>query len=69
MKSGEKVWCRVPGKNGKLENSWEGPYVVEKMISRVNYQVRESEGKRRSKTVHVNSTKFFVEREKNLLEG
>ena len=41
--------------------------MVEKMLSRVNYRVRESEGKQRSKTVHVNSTKCFVEREETCL--
>ena len=37
LKIGEKIWCRIPGKNGKnrkLEDSWEGPYIVEKMLSK-----------------------------------
>ncbi len=57
LEIGGKVWCRIPGRNGKLEDSWDGPYVVEKILSDVNYRVRECEGKKRSKTVHINSTK------------
>lgn len=59
---GEKIWCRIPGKNGKLEDAWDGPYVVEKVLSEVNYRVREVGSKKRSKTVHVNCTKRYVER-------
>ncbi len=63
---GDKIWCRIPGRNGKLEDAWDGPYVVENILSEVNYRVREVGSKKRSKTVHVNSTKRYVEREEEV---
>ncbi len=59
---GQLVWCKIPGRNGKLEDSWDGPYKVEKILSAVNYRIREVEGKHRSKSAHVNSLKKFVDR-------
>ncbi len=43
----------------KLGDSWEGPYIVEKKLSAVNYLIEEVDGRKRSKNVHVNMTKKF----------
>ncbi len=60
---GEKVLCRIPGMVAKLDDSWEGPYIVKKKLSAVNYLIEEVDGRKRSKNVHVNMTKKFRERE------
>ncbi len=59
---GGKVWCRIPGRNGKLDDAWDGPYEVDRILSDVNYHVKDVGSKKRGKTVHINSTKKFVER-------
>ncbi len=58
---GEKVLCRIPGMVAKLDGSWEGPYIVKKKLSAVNYLIEEVDGRKRSKNVHVNMTKKFIE--------
>ncbi len=59
---GEKVLCRIPGMVAKLDDSWEGPYIiVKKKLSAVNYLIEEVDGRERSKNVHVNMTKKFRE--------
>ena len=59
---GELILCRIPWKNSKLEDAWEGPFRVERVLSKVNYTVREIEGKKRKRTIHVNCAKSYVER-------
>ncbi len=41
---GELVLVRVPGLHGALESSWEGPYSVVRVVSRVTYFVKRDEG-------------------------
>ncbi len=60
---GDKVLCRIPGLNGKLEDSWEGPFIVLKKLSAVNYRIEEVDGRKKKKVVHVNNVKKFKERE------
>ncbi len=55
---GDKVWCRIPGRNGKLDDAWDGPYEVDRILCDINYCVKEVGSKKRGKTVH----KKFVER-------
>ena len=47
LKIGELVLCRIPGKNGKLEDAWEGPVRVVRKLSKVNNQVKEEQGENR----------------------
>ena len=47
----------------ELQDSWEGPFVVTRKLSAVNYIIEEEEGRKRSKVVHVNNLKSFKERE------
>ena len=62
LKVRELILCRIPGKNSKLEDAWEGPFWVERVLSNVNYTVRENEGKKRKRTIHVNCANAYVER-------
>ena len=62
LKVGELILCRIPGKNSKLEDAWEGPFRVERVFSKVNYTVREIDGKKRKRTIHVNCAKSYMER-------
>ena len=60
---GNKVLCRIPGMVSKLQDSWEGPVVVTRKLSAVNYIIEEEERRKRSKVMHVNNLKSFKERE------
>ncbi len=55
-KLGDLVLVKVPGRSGAFQCSWEGPFPVEAVLSRVNYQVR-------GKTAHVNNRKTYRERQ------
>ncbi len=39
LKTGDHVLMKVPGRSGALQSSWEGPYKVSEVLSRVNYRV------------------------------
>ena len=45
----------------KLQDSWDGPSVVVKKISAVNYRIEEVDGRKKCKTVHVNNLKSYKE--------
>ena len=57
------VLCRIPGMVFKLQDSWEGSFVVTRKLCPVNCIIEEEEGRKRSKLVHVNNLKSFKERE------
>ena len=63
LADGDKVLCRIPGMVAKLDDSWDGPYIVLKKLSAVNYLIGEVDHKKRRKVVHVNMFKKFKERE------
>ena len=63
LKVDELVFCRIPGKNGKLEDAWEGPFRVVRKLSKVNYQVKEEQERERKRTIHINNVKIYKERE------
>ncbi len=52
---------RIPGLQGSLVASWEGPYEVVEKLSWVNYKVRR-EGGDKKRLVHINNTKMYVQR-------
>ncbi len=60
---GNIILCRIPGMIAKLQDSWEGPYEVLERLGPVNYKVREEGEKQRTKVIHVNNAKLYVERE------
>ena len=45
----------------KLYNNWEGPYVVLKRVSEVNYKIAKPTAKTKWKIVHVNNLKPYVD--------
>ena len=47
----------------KLQDAWEGPFVVKEQLNTVNYRIIEENGKRQSKVVHVNNLEGFHQRE------
>ncbi len=61
---GNRILCRIPGMIAKLQDSWEGPYEVLERLGPVNYKVREEGEKQRTKVIHVNNAKLYVERGK-----
>ena len=50
---GDSVWCRGPGMNQKLKESWHGPYQVCERINAVNYQVELGRGRKKSSTLII----------------
>ena len=48
---------------GKLQDSWEGPYVVMSKLGPVNYRIKEDGGREKVKVVHIKNCKLYVERE------
>ena len=36
---GDKLLCRIPKMVAKLDDSWDGPYIVLKKLSAVNYLI------------------------------
>lgn len=61
LRLGDKVLVCVPGLHGALEASWERPYVVEKVVSRVTYIVKRVGGGS-TRLVHLNNTKVYKDR-------
>ncbi len=55
---------KIPGICANLEEAWEEPYEVCKVLSGVNYRVRRSERSGLGKVVHINNLKnvgiFFL---------
>ena len=43
LADGDKVLCRIPGMVAKLDDSWDGPYIVLKKLSAVNNLIGEVE--------------------------
>ncbi len=56
---GEKLLCRIPGMVAKLEDLWQEHYVIDKKLNAVNYLIREVDGRKERKAVHVNMVKMF----------
>jgi len=70
-KEGSKVLVFSPirkiGRSEKLLHRWQGPYLVEKKVSDVNYLLKIKKGKEYSfDTVHVDRMKQFYERSRNI---
>lgn len=60
---GSKVWCRLPGLDHKLRDSWSGPFEVLEKLNSVNYRVKRVDGTGIPKVVHINTMKEVVTRE------
>ena len=58
--------CRSPGLDKKLSDSWLGPFEVIKRLNIVNYRIRGVTGKGRTRVVHVNSLKQYLERKEHV---
>jgi len=54
---GDEILLRKPGLNFKLEDSWEGPYVIVKKNSPLSYAV--DTGDRKIPSVHVQLIKRY----------
>ena len=58
---GDLVWMRnhrvEPGLNAKLSRPWIGPYLVSRVISEANVEVRDPSSARRIPPIHVNNLK------------
>ena len=66
FEEGSKVLCHIPGMIPKLQDAWEGPFVVKHKLSAVNYRIAEEDGKKRTKVVHINNMKGFKEKEQEI---
>ena len=59
---GTLVLLRVPGFDLKLQDAWKGPYKIIERPGEVNYRVEDLKKGHKSKVVHINNTKEYVER-------
>ena len=59
---GEKVRYRIPGKLSALAESWEGPFIIQKKLGEVNYQIQKEGVKKEGKVTHINNLMKFTER-------
>ena len=57
----DKVLYRIQGRAHRLAASWEGPYLVIKILDPVTYRIKEVDGIGQIKTTHVNNLKPFKE--------
>ncbi len=58
----DKVLFRTPGLSGKLESSWDGPFVITKCIGDLNYVIKKvKDGRQHKRVVHINHLKPFSE--------
>ena len=64
---GDMVLIRIPGLEEKLEDSWDDPYEVLKSLSDVNYQVSIPKFRGKTKILHVNNLKPWVEQRGKVL--
>lgn len=62
LKLGESVLMKVPGRSGVFQCSWEGPFQVKEVLSKVNYRVVGPNLPERGRVVHINNLKSYVER-------
>ena len=64
---GSMVMIRIPGMNGKLEDSWDGPYEVGRRVGKVNYEVIVPGKKSKKKIIHVNTCKQWYQADAKVL--
>ncbi len=55
FKAGDQVLQKIPGLCGALQDSWEGPYVVSEVISKVNYRIKREGVNGPGGVVHINN--------------
>ncbi len=58
------IMLRIPGLTACLDDSCEDPYKVEERLNSVNYKVTDTRNKKRVKTVHINNTKRYMNRDR-----
>ena len=56
----DKVYYRIPGRDTKLSESWEGPFTVSRVLGPLTYEI--DVGGRRRKIVDIRFLKEYVER-------
>ena len=47
------VWVICPIRKGKLENQWQGPFIITNKITEVTYQVDLGTSGKRKRTFHI----------------
>ena len=58
---------RIPGLMGKLDDSWNGPYEVNRKLNDVNYEIVVPNYRNKCKVVHINNLKTWVEQQARVL--
>lgn len=54
FKPGDQVFVLFPTSTNKLEAKWQGPYLVEKRVGKVDYHVKIHDRKKENQIFHVN---------------
>lgn len=66
---GDKVLLLLPTSETKLLAKWQGPYVVNRRVGKVDYEVRTPDKQRELKIFHVNLLKAWKERAQEVSLG
>ena len=61
MNVGEKVLLLLPDELDKFTAKWTGPYLIEKKLSAVNYQIATPDRGKKRRVVHINMLKPWIE--------
>ena len=57
LAKGETVYLKLPGRVGAFQASWEGPFTIQEVLSRVNYRIVGDRLPKEGRVVHINNLK------------
>ncbi len=59
---GDQVLLKIPGRSGSFQCSWEGPFQVKEVLSRVKYRIVGPKISAGGRVVHISILKVYLER-------
>ena len=57
---GDQVLVMTPGGRPKLQTEWEGPFTIEKQVTKVTYQIIRTDKRKSHRIYHVNMSKPWI---------
>ena len=67
FEEGNSVLRRAPEKRGKLNEGWDGPHVIYRRVSDINYEIIIPNRQEKRMIVHINNLKDYHQEEANVL--
>ena len=59
---GDKVLVFLPVGAGKLDSKWQGPYIVNRRVNEVNYEIIMDDKRKKKRILHINLCKRWYDR-------